>query len=302
MIASHHSVETAISAAIAHAAEGTPPVQLSPEQLALAAGQLVCYADMLGRLINGHQVLAIERELAMALSPTVTFMCKPDLIVGGQGRAGVYRETKTTSNNSPAWLRSWDYAVQVHTGMWVAQQLHPEWQVESCQIVGLYKGYMRDGRIQSPLVWAYRSPSTGGLLPNQYRPKYVKGWEKVGTWTYPGGTLAYVREQILPNDEVRGEQVFTTRPISLNEDLVQAFIRQLCYTEERMGEALAISTTQPDERVFPQRFSECQTRWGTCPYLECCWSPEVREDPLGSGQYVVRTPHHETEAEAGEDA
>lgn len=50
--------------------------------------------------------------------------------------------------------------------------------------------------------------------------------------------------------------------------------------------------------VFPHNRKHCYFHFGArCEYFELCWQPEVAGDPIGSGLYEIRSPHHDSEKE-----
>jgi hypothetical protein len=54
-----------------------------------------------------------------------------------------------------------------------------------------------------------------------------------------------------------------------------------------------------DER-FPMHIRACDYP-SKCQFQDICWNPEVARDPLASGLYVPREPHHEPERERQEE-
>ena len=108
-------------------------------------------------------------------------------------------------------------------------------------------------------------------------------------WEEPGGAEKWVRE--MP-EQILLEQFPTAPPIFLDRELAESFLEQA-----RWREAEILRYDQQDlSKTFPQHFSECEPAFGAaCPYRACCFQPWVRQAPLDSGLYIVRTPHHDTE-------
>lgn len=48
---------------------------------------------------------------------------------------------------------------------------------------------------------------------------------------------------------------------------------------------------------FPQHDNHCLRYGSPCSFSEVCFNDMVGDDPLGSGLYQIRTPHHSTETE-----
>jgi hypothetical protein len=47
---------------------------------------------------------------------------------------------------------------------------------------------------------------------------------------------------------------------------------------------------------FPQIEKNCEPPFGdACPYRSACWVASINTDPIKSGLYVERVPHHEIE-------
>jgi hypothetical protein len=86
-----------------------------------------------------------------------------------------------------------------------------------------------------------------------------------------------------------------SQPIFLNDTLLKQCVIQVMKREEeiqdwRAGKLSLIET-------FPGSFERCRPigMGRQCPYLEACWNSSVGADPLGSGLYARRKPHHELE-------
>ena len=88
-----------------------------------------------------------------------------------------------------------------------------------------------------------------------------------------------------------------------SEGEIEEAIKEIEFQESRIKWAIAGINSKgveshPEylEMHFPHIRKHCEFHFGqACEYKSLCWQPEVRQDPLGSGLYQIRTPHHEAE-------
>lgn len=252
-------------------------------------------------LMRDHDVVSPEVEVTYPLSPRVTFMARPDLILRRRDDGTFwYVEYKTTGWNDNRWINSWLKAVQLHSGVFAARHtLHLP--IEGAIIVGLYKGYRsrdEERRFMSPLAYGWRDAGAPAILSarTSYTFQRGKGWERAATHTLPGGLEGWLAG--MPLDLLR-EQFPTTGPIFLREDLVDAFFRQRAEREDAL--ALWHDAGRPDaalDTLFPQQFFSCQPAFGySCAFNDLCWNGAAAAAPLDAG-FRVREPHHAPEQEA----
>lgn len=259
------------------------PVPKNPMQTnydVLVAGLLEAYAWYIWPEWKAkYQVVGVEQELTRALSPELTYQARPDaLLKDADGRVW-YLEDKTTSQAAGAWAKGWDKQVQLHVTAAIAGAV-------GIIVQGWAKGYEKEGSIYSPLCFAWSR--TASLGKGQWSATYKPGWGRTRVDRYPGGVEAWVHQ--LPQALILA-QFPTTMPILVRPDLVEAFFAQ---TTRREAE-IAAGTE------FAQHFNQCD-EYGKyrrpCAFRECCWAPTVGRDPVGSGLYSWRVPHHAAEAEA----
>lgn len=211
-----------------------------------------------------------------------------------QTRKLVYRDYKGVGGwgATQNWVAHWPYAIQQHTVLKaIEEELHEP--VAYGQIMGLVKGQERDGKLRHPYVWAY---SDGGSdWETDYYIAKRKGLTLTPVWEYPGGILEWVRRL---GPEVATSQFPFSTPIFLNERLLADLVVSRTRREQMVK--LVRKSAQVDRTTrakhFEPRFSECRPSFGAaCPYLAACHNATVNEDPLASGLFVRRTPHHELE-------
>lgn len=232
-------------------------------------------------LLLEHEVVLERDPLWVALQPD-----RIDISTDGKERRR-YVEFKSTISNSNKWLRSWSKAVQLHAGV-VAASEDLDQPVHFAQVVGLMKGYEKEGKLRHPYVWAY----SNGV---DWQKDYHYGWQLTPTWEYPGGVVAWVR---FLGEETALEQFPITPPIPPNPDLVADFVAA------RIARHHVIETLGPACQddwglrrvIFEQRFSKCEPAFGSkCEFLELCHNQTIRDNPIESGLFVKRMPHHELE-------
>jgi hypothetical protein len=100
------------------------------------------------------------------------------------------------------------------------------------------------------------------------------------------------------------QQFIVPVPYFRQRDDIEDWFEQAAAQESRVAilsaavrEAAAEERRSLLNRYFPQHRRSCD--WPTaCPFQEICFgSEQVAADPVGSGLYVWREPHHQAEAE-----
>jgi hypothetical protein len=255
-------------------------------------------------------IVAVEPECLKTLTPSLKFMSRPDLILRSKATKGHwYWEYKTTGQRAEDWLKQWPKAVQLHSGCDAAQETLGI-PIEGCIVQGLSKGYEKDGHQRSVFCEGWRF--LGGPITYSYTYMRNKGWERFFAGEHPDGVPGWVHE--MPPDLLE-KQFFRTPPIYPRKDLIDQFFGQLIQREDAISSGItnmkAIQESGRDDiekdlrirsimaDVFPMKFKQCSGRYGKydCPMLEACWNPRVGSDPMASGLYVPREPHHIPERE-----
>ena len=211
----------------------------------------------------------------------------PDRIQRRKGGGLVYREWKSTKSLRKEWQDHWLYAIQIHLGIKAVEEEMGE-RIEYGQVLGLNKGYDRDGRLIHPYVWAYRKGA-------EWSHEYKFGWDHAPVWEYPGGVVEWVERC---GQEVGLKQFAWSPPIFLDQRLLDRWIDQRKRRHAQIQPILQQAQTDLSVRDshFDQRLIHCRPAYGpACPYLAACHNASVNANPLGSGMYKVRTPHHDLE-------
>lgn len=245
------------------------------------------------------KIVAVEKEVEYPLDSAgqYVFMAKPDLLMEDYSGDWHYIEYKSTSSKKSEWINSWDTAVQLHSSVKAVEKTMGKTPVD-VTVVGLYKGYYAYNRQQSPLCYGYVRKGNPPFTTDQVSYEYKSGLKRVPTWEMEGGVQAWV--EAMPEDTL-GNMFPMTPPISVNDDLVEAFFRQRLIREQEVVRGLQDLALGRDEqatldRYWPQKWDKCRPAWGyPCEFLKLCHAG-VR-DPLKEG-FVPRTPHHKREEEA----
>lgn len=239
-----------------------------------------------------YQDIGIERELALDRTPLVVAVTPDRVLRDRQDGSLVYFEYKSTISASQKWLSSWNYMIQLHIGMQaIAEELNEP--VKFAQIIGFMKGQEREGLLNHPYVYAYRR---GDEWTDDYNKARSAGWEKAGVWDYPGGIEAWVLQC---GADVARQQFPFTAPVFLNLKMLDEWVARRTHREEVVSNYFAYGgESVPGRRglTFEKRTSKCRPAWGdACPYIRACWNASVEQDPLASGEFLKRVPHHDLE-------
>lgn len=194
---------------------------------------------------------------------------------------------KSTRDAGIKWQLHWPYAVQMHLQIKAVEE-ELQQPVAWLRVVGLMKGQERYGRLYHPYVYAYRN--SDGTLFNDYRT----GLEAAPVWEHFDSLDSY-RAYVLGLGIDTGMAQFpSSHPVFLNQRLLDGLIAERQIRERQVRDGMAVGA--PLNAIFESRFHECRPAFGDqCPYLAACHNAEVNANPIGSGLYVPRTPHHELE-------
>lgn len=268
--------------------------QTSMEALYRRLGWLVAFGLYIEPGIRAtYEPVQLEDEIVLDRTP-LWVAVTPDRVLRHRetGRL-IYREYKTTITAGKKWEDSWPYSVQLHVGLKAIEEELDE-QLAYAQIMGLMKGntYNSDGRLTHPYVWAWFNEGAG-IWSNEYQRS--TGWAPRPVWEYPGGLVEWVQ---LCGPGVAAQQFPHSRPIVLNEHIVNDFVASRLHREREIADVTLQCHISETERAkyFRKKMKTCRPAWGdACPYLSACWNATIGQDPLKSGLFVERTPHHEVE-------
>jgi hypothetical protein len=166
-------------------------------------------------------------------------------------------------------------------------------------IDGIYKGYVDKKANTQKSILCYGHQRPGLLHGPEVSYVWRAGSKPAPTWAMEGGVERWVAN--MPR-EVLSELFVQTPPIYLQERLVGAYLRQTVVREDVITSAHGDMLENPDavedimDVVFPQHFASCAPAIGSpCAWSDCCFNSVVGADPVASGLYVWREPHHAAE-------
>lgn len=235
-----------------------------------------------------YEVMFAERELILEYGP-LWVANTADLVVrdNRDGRVVVF-DFKSVGMLTRNWVNHWPYAVQMHINT-KAVEVEIKEAPKFAQVIGLVKGHEEGGKLRHPYVWAYSDGQAG----------WSKGWKKDWllrpTVEYPGGPHAWALK--LGQEEAQEQFVFSA-PIIPDERLLESLLADRTQREADIAFYFDGDHASGNRHraTFEPRFSKCRPSIGSeCAYLGACHNAEINADPLGSGLYVKRTPHHEVE-------
>ncbi len=273
------------------------------------------YRQVYPRYLAEWDVLYVEEELRVSrLFPEdfleLILLCQPDVMLrhkeSGRTRYIEYKSTKLLTAN---YIESWRYSPQLAAGAVAALETH-DLIVDECVMAFFDKGSeSHNGEWwNSPFTnyWRREREGAHGQVITEYspkRPQAWKGWERFEPWA-PGGPtgsdqptpeewVEWVTEQDL--SLILG-QLPESMPVQVDPLLVASWL------EASFERELAIAQSwggPPTTKVHPHRFRQCRPVIGRiCSALSLCWNQGTAADPLGSGLYQLRVPHHRAEREA----
>jgi hypothetical protein len=170
----------------------------------------------------------------------------------------------------------------------------------------LIRGYKRitPSSVEYAHSWFYPNPEN-----KSGKSALGRGWEPFNVWEEMG-----VKEwfEMIPSiqpecGDIIKQQVVTPVEYFRNEREIEEAMGEIREQEGQvldgvssykasLNEGMGISTDWVLQHYFPHNRKHCDFHFGgSCEYKELCWSPEVTADPLRSGLYQIREPHHEAE-------
>lgn len=266
------------------------------EQSYIIAGMIYGAARVVvPKLLAEYEPVSVEEELTLPYGRCLV-LTKPDLLMRRrEDRSLWYHEWKSTSNFSPSWFASWQRAPQIHLTALNIERARGE-ELAGTIVHGLYKGQKRDGRQLSIFAYGYSRRNSSDILAT-----YANGSVRVPLWTV--GITPREWAELIP-EEVLEEQFAQAPPVFLDRHIVEEFLAereerevQIRETREALATLDPASAARVMRRVFPRHFNQCEPAYGgsRCAFTNPCWVPQLAADPLRSGEFVWREPHHATE-------
>lgn len=264
-------------------------------------------------ILDEYEVVSVEEELQWSLDCQIIDMVRCDVILRRKVDGLIFiLEFKTVGSAHEEWAKQWEHNTQVLANTKAIQELKGE-PVGGMLIEGLIKGQLKRETAksspyhgqeiqQSTLCYAYQDPDTGEL-----RRGWKAGWKKVPLW-----------EKVTPEwwisthtTEELDAMFRPVDPIKPRPQDLERWKRQTIYQERKVAADLRLMNLvemDPEARqraldqLFPMNDSNCFRYFGhPCPMEPLCFNGAVEADPVGSGLYRYRTPHHKEEVvEAGD--
>ena len=293
------------------------------EQISLVEGLGRCYARIGLPRLAGYKVLEVEREDSNELCSGITWQSRNDALLEDPDGELVVQSFKTKGTDRPedvqaAYLEA-QHDMQGLSEAWAVEQrlgrkvlgIRMEWLLKGKRMfdeaLGRYVQY-------SPLIRAWR---TEGVVPEyawrwawkdeEGRKKQLswQRWKPFWVWEAMG-----VKEwlDMLGSGQVQPElgnpleqQVVTMPLIYRTDEQVARWTRQVRSEEiDVMCDLDCLALDGDPDTCFPQHTRRCHDKFtfgrNGCPFIPICHeSPQIAADPVGSGLYVVREPHHPVE-------
>jgi len=298
------------------------------EQVSLITGMIWAFRMViLPWLHQEFRVLEVENETIFPLTDQIGLMQRLDILAEKRlNRNLAYMDLKTTGRPADQWAEEWETKPQLALGTLGIPERYLGREVSELYVIGFNKGYRKkdsDDQIRqgSPFCYGYRRPANPPLAEEAWLPSYEwiddqgqtkragREYRKAPSVEYPGGGEAWVRQ--LP-DSVLRKQVFLVGPLNVQEIQLACLHRQIVGEEEKwtrlLWELYEIGQQYPwDSEHFQaqlDRLVPCS--WNCRPFgarhqcemVSVCFRNSGWQDPIGSGLYAARKPHHRPELEA----
>jgi hypothetical protein len=255
-----------------------------------------------------YEIVAVEREFEMDLDGgRIKLMVKPDLVIRSRDtKALTIVDFKTMGSfdeiTTPAQYRE---SVQIALMTKAVETVLGE-PINTFYIAGMVKGtkrhFEKDGnkseerRFHSHLCYASEPKAP-------FNNWTTKGYwyNKTPVWTKlsPSEWIQHLRE----NEPAILTGLFPLMgPFQRQTHMIEQAMRFVVGSENRWIEKLwGIYDNDGEggdwlDSLFNRSYGHCTSFYGdVCPFMTLCYKLPGHEDPVGSGLYLVRTPHHKPE-------
>lgn len=280
------------------------------EQVALLEGLLRAWNIVRKpTFLADYDVVSVEQELAWPMGDAIVDMVRCDALLRRKTDQLLFiLEFKTVSAAGDGWLSQWEHNSQMLANTKAIEDLYKE-PLGGILIEGLIKGRRAMDRAssspfygqyiqQSPLCYGYR-------LGAVYELAWSRGATKVASWDEMP-VSRWLTDVMTPEDlAALFASVPPIRPTNRDLDRwhAQTLIQETNIRRDIaiLDEVLDVGNPALLEHTlnarFPQNHNHCFRYYGyPCEFENLCFNAQVEEDPIGSGLYQRRTPHHPTEA------
>lgn len=285
----------------------------------------------LPRITSTGKCLSIEQEhpvkFILDSGQVVGLQTRPDIVWQRNADGAIFiRNIKTTKVIDDKFRVQWKIDMQtlseplaVEHALFEQYLEHPAPQVSGVIIEGIAKGKKLDfpgsalpelvGKYyhNNPLIYGWRKEAEPPLTSEDWQVQYEwvdgsgqhrrlgKGYRKVPVWrSYPGGIEAWVRKVWSEHSSLFDDLFVELEPILRSDYEIERWKRQtLEPIAQRQANANHLNSVGKHlDELFPMYTSHGNCIWPRkCTYYELCHGTAA-SDPIGSGLYKIRTPHH----------
>ena len=293
---------------------------LIAEQLALLEGLLRAWQRVrLPVVLDEYDVVSVELEQPWAIQGTdIIDMVRCDAVLRRKSdKVLFYLEFKSVSNPSDGWAQQWEHNSQLLANVRALETIYRE-PVGGVLIEGIVKGRRAVDKAmmspfrgsiiqQSPITYGYKSRDyqTGAF---HYDLVWSKSADKFATWEemsmekwldhFTPADLEALFIPLPPIKPVLRDMERWERQTLAQERMVRDDVAEIARIVE--GVAYGAHTIDDVEHAldarFPQNTNHCHRYFGhPCAFAHICFNQQVSDDPIGSGLYIARRPHHDIE-------
>jgi hypothetical protein len=271
----------------------------------------------LPHILGEYEILDAEVEFPHVLTEGLEQMVRLDARMRHREMGGLeILEFKTVSSPSYDWEQQWERNLQIITNSRGVEQFYGE-RCEGVKIEGLVLGMRRMENAKSspfkglkirdtPYCYAWKTKDAFDNTVYERSYQAARIWKKCAIYDEPGMTptkwVATFTEKELNN-------LFVPRPsVRPVPRLVERWRQQTVAQELRihaaldkyemlMAEGLEWEAEEVLYRTFPQHVGACKKYHAPCAFEDACFDDGIGKDPVGSGLYQIRVPHHTAEEE-----
>lgn len=256
------------------------------------------------------EIIAIEREYALVLDDgRIVIQVKPDLVLRDRqtGKLCIMDFKSMSSFKEQTTPQSFAESVQIALMTAAVEAAHGE-PVEQFWIAGMVKGskqvFEKDGnKTAEPRFYSHLCYAKVPQPP--FKEWDFKGfwYNKTPIWEFDPSPINFVRLLQEKRPDILHESFPMMGPFQRQTHMIPQALRGIVGGENRWINALwALSEANPEsfnvvlDETFSRSYGNCTSFFGdSCPFVRLCYALPGHEDPIGSGFYRQRRPHHEPE-------
>lgn len=223
------------------------------------------------------EVLEVEKEFEIPISPNVALYTRADAVVRERGDGSNWVLNWKTASDVKDWNKRWFFDPQGWTEA-LAAEAELGIRVEGCIYLGIWKGPIWNGRTTSRLVYGYKHQGKNGLT---YGTETNSGGTKFEAWKekFPFGDGLAAWISWLPKDFL-SKHFVESAPQMRQDALVEEWLRQTVRWENDIDHALTWPGEERDTFFF-QSWSD--KNCGRCPFKTLCLKQATPEEMIKDG-------------------